>query len=135
MTKLILDLKKLMAQKRLSPETASHYIRVSFATVARWLKGISEPRLNSQRMILEGMEKIRKELPDFKTEVADKREPIKSDWHLHNTMQEIKRVWPKVREKVTSKERDRLLNLKNTDLKSQLAALRVLDRKYNTDDV
>jgi len=122
MSDLILELKELLAQKKLSPETASRYIRISGASVVRWLKGTSKPRLASQRMILEGMERIRAELPDFRTT----KEKI-----AYENNKEYRRLYGRVKHKLTKDDKVKLFNLQFEISNLYLDEIKKLDKKYN----
>ena len=60
---LIKELKKVMQEGGLSAEQASHYIGCSAKTVFRWLYGESIPHLAFQRLIREGIDKIKETFP------------------------------------------------------------------------
>jgi len=66
MNDLIKELKTVIKKKRLSQEAASIYIGCSSRTVFRWLHGLKKPNLTSQRLIQEGLDKIRAAYPDKK---------------------------------------------------------------------
>lgn len=66
MNGLVKDLKEVMDDKKISMETASHYLHCSSKTIFRWLKGENDPGLNYQRLIQDGIDKIKKAFPEKK---------------------------------------------------------------------
>jgi transcriptional regulator with XRE-family HTH domain len=58
MIQIILNLKKILKEKRLSPEQASGYIGCSGNQIRRWIKGTSKPSPIYREAIQNGIEKI-----------------------------------------------------------------------------
>jgi len=61
MLDLIIELKKVMAEKAISAERAAHFIGdVHGKTVRRWLAGEFTPEFETRNRIQKGIEKIKK---------------------------------------------------------------------------
>jgi len=59
---IIRDLKRVMAKKQISPETAAHFIGVSGKEIRRWFAGEYVPNLASRQAIRRGIREIQKNL-------------------------------------------------------------------------
>lgn len=56
------DLRRVMKQKRLSPERAAPFIGCTFREIYRWLDGEAQPMLLYRRAIAEGVRRMKEEL-------------------------------------------------------------------------
>ena len=61
MKKLIESLRKVLADKNLSPEQAAGYIGCSGIQIRRWIKGASKPSPIYRAAIEVGIERIKRE--------------------------------------------------------------------------
>ena len=66
MTNLVKELKRVMKEKHLSAESTSRHIGCSAKTIHRWLYNKSTPNLTYQRLIRDGIDKIKKAYPEMK---------------------------------------------------------------------
>jgi len=62
MVDIVKQLKEVMEEKKISPETAALFIGVSGRQVRRWLEEIAIPGLSSRKAIRRGLRRIRKNL-------------------------------------------------------------------------
>jgi hypothetical protein len=62
MIDIIRELKQVMREKKISPETAAIFIGISGREVRRWLDETFIPNLSSRRAIRRGIRGIRKNL-------------------------------------------------------------------------
>ena len=65
MIDLVMELRDLMKEKHLSIGKAAQIIGVATNTINRWLKGVNPPSQVYQRMIQEGMAKIKELYPEI----------------------------------------------------------------------
>ena len=64
MDSLVKELKEIMDEKHLSIEATSRHIDCSYWTLIRWLNEERNPRLKSQRLIRDGIDRIKKAFPE-----------------------------------------------------------------------
>jgi DNA-binding transcriptional regulator YiaG len=62
MIEIIKELKQVIEEKQISPETAARFIGVSGREVRRWLEGHNIPLPLSRQAIKRGLRRIRKNL-------------------------------------------------------------------------
>jgi len=62
MIDIVRELKRVMREKKISPETAAIFIGISGREVRRWLDETFIPNLSSRRAIRQGIRRIRKNL-------------------------------------------------------------------------
>ena len=62
MIDIIKELSDLIAEKKISPETAARFLDCSGRQVRRWLERQSIPNLTSRKKIRVGMRRIKKHL-------------------------------------------------------------------------
>ena len=115
MIDLVRELKKVMKDKNLSAEKASHFIGCSAKTVFRWLDNENPPNQASIRMIRNGIEKIKAAFPESTYELALKGRTL----------------WRKVKHKLTVEERAELFDTNNSKgTEAYIEMLQGLVQKY-----
>jgi hypothetical protein len=62
MIDIVRELKQVMREKKISPETAALFIWITGREVQRWLDETHIPNLSSRRAIRRGIRRIRKNL-------------------------------------------------------------------------
>jgi len=62
MIEIVKELKQVMNEKKISPETAARFIGVSGREVRRWLEGKTIPLQLSRQAIRRGLRRMRKML-------------------------------------------------------------------------
>jgi len=60
MISIIKELKQVMDEKKISPETAARFIEIDGRQVYRWLDEEAIPNLSSRKKIRRGLRRIRK---------------------------------------------------------------------------
>ena len=60
MIEIVKELKEVLEEKKISPETAAHFIGVSGQEIRRWVNGSFIPNLKSRRAIRRGLRRIKK---------------------------------------------------------------------------
>lgn len=88
----------------------------------------------ARRKILKTYRPSSKSMMKFKRSDVEKfMEKSNSEKTTFEIMQMARQIWPNVKHKLNQKEKDRLLDLQNIDLKGYLTTLKLLDKKYNDD--
>jgi len=62
MISIIEELKELMEEKKISPETSAFFLGCTGRQIRRWIEGDAIPNLTSRKKIRKGMKKIRRDL-------------------------------------------------------------------------
>jgi len=60
MIEIVKELRAVMREKKISPETAALFLGVSGREIRRWLAESSVPNLNSRQAIRVGLKRIKK---------------------------------------------------------------------------
>lgn len=60
MIEIVDELKSVMREKKISPETAGLFVGVSGKQIRRWLEEKAVPNLNSRRALRRGLKRIKK---------------------------------------------------------------------------
>jgi len=118
MTNLVKELRQAIKEARISPERASHFIGCSAKSVFRWLHGEHNPRPGHQRMIEQGIEKIREAYPPER----------ESSYSL---ALRARGLWRKIKKDMTLEEKSELFDINfSKGTKAYIEKLQELVKKY-----
>lgn len=118
MHKLTRDLKAIMKEKRISKETASHFLNVAPLSIHRWINNNIAPTPPSQRKIQEGIVKIREAYPTT----------------VYEQMLKARTLYRKISRHVTYQEKAELFHINQSqDTEAYIKMLEELVKRYAQD--